>query len=380
MNLSEDNDININDLYDQYNDETTKRQNSLISSIKRDSKQSKYTSRNKIKSFRRIKCYQPDIKINWKYKYGLQFSPEKSKDIKIAGEDINYQSKIIDDHYSLLFNGINYYKKTYIVDSHYLPSFENMSLMQQINYNKALEESIGILALLPKLLLNDFFDLINNSYSSKIPKMNKFEDKYVYDEVKNLKENNKLLFEIKNYFQECYQIFQTIVKQFDKILFKSNEFSKIISCFEKARFNISYINNSSENAIDSYNKDLELIERLKGKRNKSIKNLAEKLRENYSFKKNEEKQKKIRINNSLTDRNNDNLNTIKNFLINSPYKNHEIKSIINSKMMTDIMRHCREDSKLIISTQRINEEIEGQYGENLDKKKILPPVIKMNLL
>jgi hypothetical protein len=33
-----------------------------------------------------------------------------------------------------------------------------------------------------------------------------------------------------------------------------------------------------------------------------------------------------------------------------------------------------------MSTQRINNEIEGQYGENLDKRKILPPVVKMNLL
>lgn len=380
LNLSEDNEINLNDLYDKYNNETKERHRSLVNTIKRDSKKSKEIEKNRLNSFRRIRCYQPDIKINWKYNYGLQFTPEKSKDVKNSGDDINHQSKVIDNHYSLLLNEINIYKTTFIVDSNYLPSFEGISLMQKINYNKALEETIGILALLPKLLLNDFFDLINNSYSIKIPKLSQFEDKYVYDEVKNLKENNKLFFEIINYFQECYQIFQTIVKQIDKILFKPNQFNKIISCFEKARFNISYINNSSENAIDSYKKDLELIDRLKGKRNKSIKNLSEKLRENYSFRHNEEKQKKIRINNSLTNRNNDNFDTIKKFLESSPYKNHEIKSIVNSKMMNSIIRHCNENSRLIISTQRINDEIEGPHGEDLPKKKFIPPVIKMNLL
>ena len=116
-------------------------------------------------------------------------------------------------------------------------------------------------------------------------------------------------------------MFQTIVKEFDKILFKPNDFSKMISCLEKARFNISYINNSSENAFDLYSKDIEIINRLKGFKNKNIKNFVDKLRENFSFKKNKEKQKKIRISNSLTDREDVNIKIGKNKLINSPFRN-----------------------------------------------------------
>ena len=375
--LNEDNYININ-INDS--DKVTKKKSSIIKSIKRDSSISKENVKKLSKCFRRICTYQPDIKVNWKFRYGLKFNSGESNDYKIANNDIDYQSKIIDNHYRLLFNDINYYKKGLISDSHYLFAFENLSLLQKINYNKSLEETIGILVLLPKMLLNDIYDLINKSYSSKIPQMSKFEDKYVFDEVDNLKDNNKLFFEITDYFQDCYQTFQTVVKKIDKVLFKPNEFNKIISCFEKARFNISYINNSSENAIESYNKELELINRLKGKKNKSIKNLTEKLRENYSFKNNKEKQKKIRINNSLTDRTNNDLDSIREYLLNTPYKNYKVKSVINTRMMTDIMRHCREDSRLKISTHRINNEIDGENGEDLNKIKKLPPVIKMNLL
>ena len=211
--------------------------------------------------------------------------------------------------------------------------------------------------------------------------MIKFENKYVFDEIENLKDNNKLLVEVIDFFQECYQMFQTVVKEFDKILFKPNEFSKIISCLEKARFNISYINNSSENAFDLYSKDLEIINKIKGFKNKSIKNLAEKLRENYSFRKNKEKQKKIRIYNSLTDREDGHARIDKYKLINNPLLNIQMKSIINSKMMNNIMRHCIEDSKIKISTERINNEIEGdKRDDDNDKIKTIPPVIKMNLL
>ena len=378
LDISEDNEININDLYEKDKEETISRKKTIIGSIKKSSKISKENAIKLSSCFRRLCTYQPDIKLNWKFKFGLKLNLDSPGKYKMVNKDINNQSQMIDNHYRLLFNDINYYINTILKNSNYYPSFESLSLLQKINYNKCLEETIGIIVLLPKLLLNDFYELIKNSYGN-IPKMQKFEDKYVFDEVKNLKDNNKLFFQVIDYFQQCYQMFQTVVKTFDKILFKPSNFTKIISCLEKARYNISYLNNSSENAFESYHKDLEIINRLKGQKNKSIKNLADKLRENYSFRRNKEKQKKIRINNSLTDRGDHNIEN-NNILKSSPYKHIKIKSIINSKMMTEIMRHCREDSKLKISTERINSEIDGDNREDTDEKKTIPPVIKMNLL
>jgi hypothetical protein len=302
-------------------------------------------------------------------------------DYKIAGRDIDSQVQIIDSQYRLLFNDIDYYRTVIMLNNNYFLSFENSSLTQKINYNKSLEETIGILVLLPKLLLKDFYELINKSYGSIIPKEKKFEDKYVFDEVENLKDNNKLFYEIIEYFQESYKVFQTVVKEFDKVLFKENDFNKIISCFERARYNISFINNSSENAFDIYQKDLEIINRLKGNF-KEPKNFMDKIRENYSFPKNKETQKQIRIDNSLTDKNNENdkKNIIKKYEIKTPYRNSKSKlnSLINSRMMTDIMRNCVEDSRVKISTERINNEIEGGNAE--DKIKNIPNVIRMNII
>ena len=381
LNISEDNFININELYNKHKEENILKKKIIINSVKRNSKMTKDNSIKLSSSFRRMCSYQPDIKINWKYKYGLKYNLGNQNDFKIVHKDINYQSNIIESHYKLLLNDIDYYQKFIIKNINYYSSFEGLSLTQKINYNKALEETIGILTLLPKMLLNDFYDLIKNLYDTKIPKMIKFENKYVFDEMKQLKYNNKLFVEVIDFFQECYQMFQTIVKEFDKILFKPNDFSKIISCLEKARFNISYINNSSENAFDLYSKDIEIINRLKGFKNKNIKNFVDKLRENFSFKKNKEKQKKIRISNSLTDREDTNIKIDKNKLINSPFRNIQMKDIINSKMMNDIMKHCIEDFKVKISTERINNDIEGDNREKyMYKIKSIHPVIKMNLL
>ena len=381
LNTSEDNDININDLYDKYSAETSKRKNFLIKSISRKSKITKENAQKLSTHFRRLCSFQPKIKLNWKFRNGLKSNMYGPNNYKIAGRDIESQVQIIDNQYRLLFNDIDYYRCTIMLNNNYFPSFENSSLTQKINYNKSLEETIGILVLLPKLLLKDFYELINKSYGSIIPKEKKFEDKYVFDEVENLKDNNKLFYEIIEYFQESYKVFQTVVKEFDKVLFKENDFNKIISCFERARYNISYINNSSENAFDIYKKDLEIINRLKGNF-KEPKNFMDKIRENYSFPKNKETQKQIRIDNSLNDKNNENdkKNIIKKYEIKTPYRNSKSKlnSLINSRMMTDIMRNCVEDSRVKLSTERINNEIEG--GNSEDKIKNIPNVIRMNII
>jgi len=379
LNVSEDNDININELYDKYNEETSRRKKFLIKSISRKSRITKERAQKLSTQFRRLCSFQPKIKLNWKFRNGLKSNMYGPNDYKIAGKDIESQAQIIDSHYRLLFNDIDYYRSTIMLNNNYFPAFENSSLTQKINYNKSLEETIGILVLLPKLLLNDFYELINNSYGSIIPKEKKFEDKYVFDEVENLRDNNKLFYETIEYFQESYKVFQTVVKEFDKVLFKANDFNKIISCFERARYNISYINNSSENAFDIYKKDLEIINRLKGNF-KEPKDFMDKLRENYSFPKNKETQKKVRIDNSLTNNENEKKNNVKKIEIKTPYRNSKskIKEIINSRMMTDIIRNCVEDSRVKLSTERINNEIEGGNAE--DKIKSIPNVIRMNII
>ena len=381
LNTSEDNDNNINDLYGKNNTEASRRKNFLIKSISRKSKITKENAQKLSTYFRRLCSFQPKIKLNWKFKNGLKSKMNGPNDYKIAGRDIDSQVQIIDSQYRLLFNDIDYYRTVIMLNNNYFPSFENSSLTQKINYNKSLEETIGILVLLPKLLLNDFYEFINNSYGSIIPKEKKFEDKYVFDEIENLKDNNKLFYEIIEYFQESYKVFQTVVKEFDKVLFKENDFNKIISCFERARYNISYINNSSENAFDIYKKDLEIINRLKGNF-KEPKNFMDKIRENYSFPKNKETQKQIRIDNSLNDKNNENdkKNIIKKYEIKTPYRNSKSKlnAIMNSRMMTDIMRNCVEDSRVKISTERINNEIEGGNAE--DKIKNISNVIRINII
>ena len=100
--------------------------------------------------------------------------------------DVNYQCKNFRDQEKLLEDNILHYKMNITTKSNYVEAFKSLSLINKINYNKALEETIGILLLLPLLILVDFYKLIEKFKNISVPKKEKFEEKYIFDELQNL--------------------------------------------------------------------------------------------------------------------------------------------------------------------------------------------------
>ena len=204
--------------------------------------------------FRRIRKYQPVISENWKFKNGLRVTigKEKMNALPIK-DDVEYQYKLINDEYKLLEDNYNYYKSTVIINEDYYRSFKTMPLISKINYNKMLEESIGILYILPQMLLAEFYNLIKNYTNVSIPKADLFKEKYVFDEVQNLSYNNSLLIKVFDFFKACYEVYGTLIREVNDMSLNLNSFNSIITCLEKARFNLSYLATSSKNALKNYN-------------------------------------------------------------------------------------------------------------------------------
>ena len=138
-----------------------------------------------IPKFRRIRIYQPLISENWKFKNGLRVTigNEKVNSLPIKN-DIEYQYKIINDEFKLLEDNYLFYKTKIIIKDNYYDAFSTISLTSKINYNKILEETIGLLYILPQLLLLEFYKLIKNYSGVNIPNPDLFKEKYVFDEVK----------------------------------------------------------------------------------------------------------------------------------------------------------------------------------------------------
>ena len=335
------------------------------------------------KHFRRVKNYQPKIYTNWKSKCGLSVTVGGIVSHSPIQNDIEYQSKIFRDQSKLLEDNILYYKMNITTKQNYIESFKSLSLISKINYNKALEETIGIILLLPQLILLDFYNLIKKFENISIPKQKKFEKKYVFDEVENLYFNNNLLSEVLEFFQSCFEVYLLLINEVDDMSLKSTNFNNVIISFEKARYNICYVVNSSENAIKNYNKDIRSISKFNkglGINNNTFDkiNLRDKFMNQFIFKKNEERQRKIRIDACLNyKKEEDDTNTYKKK--NNSVERLKFKSVIDSELVSKLLRNCKEDAKHKITTERINNEIDGKLGEEGEiLKNSKRQVIKLN--
>ena len=328
------------------------------------------------KIYRRVRTYQPLISSNWKNKAGLSVTIGKSP-TNFVKDDVYSQCNIFQDQTKLLESDILFYKVSIVSKENYIESFKSLSLESKINYNKALEETIGILMLLPQLILTDFYRFIVKFDSITIPNKSKFIEKYIFNEVDNLYYNNNLLSECLEFFLNCFEVYLILIKEVDGMALKEHNFNNALTAYEKARYNINYVVNSSKNAIDNYKKDVKILNKF----NKEIgihdpsfeQEKTDKVHGQFVFKKNEERQRKIRIEACLNYRklNEDDNETKK-------LNKRRFKSIINSNLVSKLLKHCRKDIRQQITTQRINTEIDGENGEEGNEIAKSRKVIKVN--
>ena len=338
------------------------------------------------KYYHRLKTYQPKIYINWKTKSGLTVTVGSLCSTPPMINDVDYQSRSFRDQAKLLEDNISYYKMNITTKPNYVESFCSLSLISKIEYNKALEETIGILLLLPQLILLDFYKFIQKFENISIPEKEKFEDKYIFDEVENLFYNNNLLSEVLEFFQNCFEVYLLLINEVDDMSLKPQNFNNIMTAFEKARYNICYCVNSSNNALTNYNKDLRSINKF----NKNLgivnttleKNVYDKMMNQFYFKKNAERQRKLRIEACLNYKKDEEENEL--IFTGRSDKNKRIpkikfNSIIDSNLVTQLLKNCIDDAKHRITTERINNEIDGEHGEEGQMlKNSKRKVIKLN--
>ena len=147
-------------------------------------------------TFHRIRTYQPTIAKNWKFNNGVAVVGNSKINISIPS-DAEYQSKIFEDQYKLLVDNYHVYKMKIMANSDFLNAFKALDLKNKIKFNKTLEEVCGLLILLPRHILSEFYKYIEYL---KTPSKSSFKEKYIFDEVGCLFVNNKLLYEIFEYF------------------------------------------------------------------------------------------------------------------------------------------------------------------------------------
>ena len=320
-------------------------------------------------SFHRMRKYKPKIYKNWKFNNGVSFA--NSKINALVPEDIEYQSKIFNNQYKLLMDNYQYYKMQILANNDFINAFAALNLKNRIEFNKTLEEICGLLILLPRHILAEFYKYVEYL---KAPSKSSFKEKYIFDEVGCLLQNNKLLYEIFEFFQNSFEIYIILVKEVDGMILKPKDFEATLSIFEKIRFDLSLICNIAENALINYTREMGMIYKLSryDSEQNQLNNVtyAAKLKIYKTQSKNKERQRKLRLDECLANYNDD-IHKINNHV----KKSGKFKSIMDSKMVSSLLRHCRKDVKYNIITERLNNEFDWNINNN---GKIKNKPIKIN--
>jgi hypothetical protein len=217
-----------------------------------------------------------------------------------------------------------------------------MDEQRKIKFNKCLEETCGLLNEISNMIIFDFSNYLHTLSSLEMPKKEKFKDDEVIDEEKNFIFNINLYNDSYLFLKGCFEIYNILVKQLEEMIFPSNENLILIQYISRARLNISNLIFTAKNEQLKITNDqklvekrLEIMEEINKKemlndydekysnyygteKVKKIKrkaplpkfdynyndkekintyvDLTEKIRRQFVFKVNEEKQKKIRLN------------------------------------------------------------------------------------
>ena len=312
-------------------------------------------------TFHRLRIYNYKLIDNWKYKNGVAPNKDQKKYVEIIANN-EYQSKIFNDQYKLMMESYLHYKMKLLSNNDFIESFKALNLKSRIEFNKSLEEICGLLILLPHTILSEFYKYTDYI---KAPNKSSLKDKYIFDELNCLYQNNILLSKLMEFFQSCFEMYLILGKEVEGMYLSYIDFNNAISSFEKIRFNLSFICNMAENALINYTKEMGLIfklNRFESKQNK-INNAiyTSKLKNYKSLSKNRERQRKLRINECLSIK--DDLNIRRDI-----YDRKKFKSIINTKFISKLLRHCKKDARYNIITERINTEFDS-FMKNENKNK-----------
>ena len=338
------------------------------------------------KYFRRKKSYQPNILTDWKEKAGIDIKNSRRHYISEVENDVEYQSKVLNDQVKLLEGNIKHFNKYIVTNKDFQDAFRCLSLKSKINFNKALEETIGIIYLLPQLILSDFYEVIKKFRNIIIPDNEKFIEKYVFHESGNLIYNCNLLTEVSDFFNSCFEVYLILINEVEEMNLNFENFTNILSSFEKARYNMIYIVNSATNTINIYNRDMNFIDKISNKmgiKKREIQNrlITNKIMNQFMFKKNPERQKKIMINSCLSENNRDDDKKLDNNFIkvfNKKGKTPKYKSLVNSKIIKNLLKKCDKETKNIINTEIINNQMNEEFFDDDFLSNAKRKVIKIN--
>lgn len=265
----------------------------------------------------RVKEFKVKYIDNWHLKHGF---PEL-KLIPNVASNMEFQSSLISDELNVLLENIQHFKMTFLHNKELFDIFQSLENKKQININKILEESCGLMMEISNDILLDFAQYLEKFASIQPPRPEKLKIKAVKNEEQTFISNVNLFTEISSFLKGSFEVYSLLIKQVEDMKLPVNQFMKVVQFLARCRLNVSNLIYTTKNYQNNYQNDIKLFSKYQEnkvseeKNDKSyhitskvnlkshiIKNLdlIEKIKQQFDFKANEVTSRIRRLNNVLT--------------------------------------------------------------------------------
>ncbi len=283
--------------------------------------------------------------------------------------DINIQMANISDKINLLLDNLSYFKTNYMYNGTFLKTFDNLDGILKAEFNSNIEETCFLIVKIIPILLNKFYDSLEQILYTPIPDFEEEIKKHYKTEKDCLNLNYKFLNNVSNYFTGCIEVFKVLKKKIDGYKFSIKDYINLNIYLDLARYNTSSLITFSQNFIDKIENDTKLLnkfeENVKIKKKEYNKEKEDDVERYIRRQKNmlfSDNLKLKRINNALNINNNffSDDNNIDSLNGNNKNKAKNQESILNSKLMNSVLKYIDVSKRQQIIAQRVIE----RYKEN----------------
>ena len=277
------------------------------------------------------------------------------------------QLNLIYNKIKLILDNINYFKINYLNKNDFSRAVANMDNKQKAKLNSIIEEISGLLIKMIPLLLKTFYESLDQLLFINIPKIDLESQNIPLNEFDCFKLNMNFYARVTDYFSACVDIFDVIHKQISDFSYEVNEFNKLNSMLDLARYDTSSLIAIAKNFInkrqDDQNIFIKFEEGLNLRKKKDIKNEKsdglKKFHYRHNFKIMDDNLKISRINCALSffgDGHEDKGKSIK-----------KKDSIFESDVINNIAKYAKTKMKKQIISQRIIERYRKKELKRLGK-------------
>ena len=138
--------------------------------------------------------------------------------------DTNIQMANISDKINLLLDNLSYFKTNYMYNGTLLKTFDNLDGILKAEFNSNIEETCFLIVKIIPILLNKFYDSLEQILYTPIPDFEEEIKKHYKTEKDCLNLNYKFLNNVSNYFTGCIEVFKVLKKKIDGYKFSIKDY------------------------------------------------------------------------------------------------------------------------------------------------------------